>query len=69
MSLFPTCSSSALGNIKFEGGACAACHKTLCSPKRDTGTLIMETRSCAEKTHWDFFSDFDYRCLSFVLGF
>lgn len=31
--LFPPCSSSALGNIKFEGGACAGCQEILCSPK------------------------------------
>lgn len=69
MPLFPTFSSSALGNIKFKGGACAGCQETLCSLKRHTGTLIMETRSCAGKTQWNLFSDFDYCCLSFALGF
>lgn len=58
MPLFPACSSSALGNIKFEGGACAGC-QDLCSPKRDTGTLIMETRSCTGKTQRDLLSDFE----------
>lgn len=38
------------GNIKSEGGASSAgCQETLCSPKWDTGTLIMETRLCAGK--------------------
>ena len=49
MPLFATCSSPASGNIESEGDASAGCQETLCSPKCDTGTLIMETRSCAGK--------------------
>lgn len=49
MPLFAMCFSPAHGNIKSEGGASVGCQETLCSPKWDTGTLIMETRSCAGK--------------------
>jgi len=49
MPLFATCSSLACGNKKSEGGASADCQETLCSPKWDTGALIMETRLHAGK--------------------
>lgn len=38
-------SSAVLGNIKSKGDVSVGCQETLCSPKWDTETLIMETRS------------------------
>lgn len=49
MALFAMCSSPACGNVKSEGDDSARNQETFCSPKWDTGTLIMETRSRAGK--------------------
>lgn len=69
MPLFAMCFSPARGNIKSEGGASAGCQETLCRPKWDTGTRDYGNKVVCWKTQRDLFSDFDYCCLSFVLGF
>lgn len=67
--LFAVCSSPACGNIKSEGGASAGCQETLCSPKWGYWSSDYGNKVTRRKTQRDLFSDFDYCCLSFALGF